>query len=56
MRPGIAIGPAMNILDWAVDGALGALQEELLAEAFQPFGRLQGIKLLRDKGGAVAGL
>ena len=30
---------------------LGAPQEELLAEAFQPFGHLQGIKLLRDKGG-----
>jgi hypothetical protein len=30
-------------------------QEELLVEAFQPFGRLQSVKLLRDKGGGATG-
>jgi len=26
-------------------------QEELLVDAFQPYGRLQSVKVLRDKGG-----
>lgn len=48
--------PALLPGSEAVSTPLGRClpQEELLVEAFQPFGRLQSVKLLRDKGGGHA--
>jgi hypothetical protein len=45
-------GSLLSCLSEAVPSCTVHLpQEELLVEAFQPFGRLQSVKLLRDKGG-----